>query len=94
MAAPQEIRSAVGGDYRSLNRRPTALGIERKLCVGIGIVVVCYFQLSDEFLRSLCLFAALWGIAFSLETWEPRILNMLPDLWRQRAVYCPRKFVG
>ena len=82
------------GDYRSINKVPTALGIERKLCVVIGVIAACNFQLTKQFLESLSIFAAFWCAVFFLHKWEPRIIKMLPDLWQERSVYCPRKFVG
>jgi hypothetical protein len=81
-------------DYRSINRRPTALGIERKLCISGGMLALIAYHLGCGFLESAAYFALYWGVVFSLSQWEPRLLSMLPNLWRQKRFYCASKFVS
>jgi hypothetical protein len=80
-------------DYRSLNRFPTMLGIERKACILGGMLVLIYFHLGGGLLKSAIFFAIYWTVIFGLTWWEPRLFSMLPDLWRQRRFYSASKFV-
>lgn len=80
-------------DYRSINRMPTALGIERRLCI-VGIMLAMIrFQLGGGLIECLVEFLVYWGIVLALSQWEPRIIQMLPDLWQQKRFYNASKFV-
>ncbi|MBV9083872.1 MAG: VirB3 family type IV secretion system protein [Acidobacteriaceae bacterium] len=81
-------------DYRSLNRVPTALGIERKACVFGGMLAFLHLHLGGGLLASSAIFLAYWGIIFALSQWEPRIFRMLPALWRQKRFYSAGKFTA
>ena len=80
-------------DYRSINRQPTALGIERKLCVFGGMLALIRFHLGGGFIESAAYFLVYWGVIFGLSQWEPRLLQMLPSLWCQKRFYCASKFI-
>lgn len=80
-------------DYRSINRQPTALGIERKLCVFGGMLALIRFHLGGGFIESAAYFFVYWGVIFGLSQWEPRLLQMLPSLWRQKRFYSASKFI-
>ena len=80
-------------DYRSINRQPTALGIERKLCVLGGMLALIRFHLGGGFIESAAYFFVYWGAIFGLSQWEPRLLQMLPSLWRQKRFYSASKFI-
>lgn len=78
-------------NYRSLNKIPTVLGIDRRLAILAGMFAAMYFQITKQFLVSVGIFASVWGMAFWITKWEPRIVRMLPNLWNQKRAYCPYK---
>lgn len=78
-------------EYRSLNRQPTALGIERKLCIFGGMLALIRLHTGGGLIESAADFGIYWIVIFLLTRWEPRLLQMLPDLWRQRRFYSALK---
>ena len=80
-------------EYRSLNRLPTALGIERKSCIAGGMFALILFQWGAGFLDSAAFFLAYWALIFGISKWEPRIFRILPDLWNKKPHYSAGKFV-
>jgi type IV secretory pathway TrbD component len=102
MMTKQQIRTDPNGsfEYRSINRVPTALGIERKLCIFGGMLTLILFHLGGGLLQSALFFLLYWGLAFGLDYWEPRLFKMgLPRLFkvlrkrvRQKRAYSARKF--
>ncbi len=78
-------------EYRSLNRQPTALGIERKLCIFGGMLALIRLHTGGGLTESAADFGIYWLGIFFLTRWEPRLLQMLPDLWRQRRFYSALK---
>ena len=80
-------------DYRSINRPPTALGIERKSCIFGGMLGFLVFHLGASLWASVALFGLWWLAIFGLTQWEPRFFKILPDLWRQKRFYSANKFI-
>jgi hypothetical protein len=85
---------AVQFDYRSINRVPTALGIERKACVVGGMLALIRFHLGGGLLESAAYFVVYWAVIFALSQWEPRLFRMLRSLCRQKRFYSASKFVS
>ena len=76
--------------YRSINLTATLLGIDRRLCIVILIVVFLVFR-HFTFLSALIVFALLWSGAYWVTKHDPELVIIVPKALGQKSVYDPGK---